>query len=95
MKAAWFSEMLVSYHITAWCNNPEDHNLNLLCFGNHKSHRIVVSFSFFRISPKNNVIAVDCKQYVEMLAGNVLSPYSFIAVSLAVKIIFINNYCLF
>ncbi|PNF22132.1 hypothetical protein B7P43_G06803 [Cryptotermes secundus] len=32
-----------------------------------------------KITPKNNVVAVDCKQYVEMLAGNVLAPYSFVA----------------
>jgi len=44
----------------------------------------MLSFSLFRLSPKNNVVAVDCKQYVEMLSGNVLAPYSFIAVSTAV-----------
>jgi len=26
LKAVWPSEMLVSYHITAWCHNPEDCN---------------------------------------------------------------------
>jgi hypothetical protein len=41
----------------------------------------MLSVFFFRITPKNNVVAVDCKQYVEMLAGNVLAPYSFVAVS--------------
>jgi hypothetical protein len=49
----------------------------------------------FRISPKNNVVAVNCKQYVEMLAGNVLAPYSFVAVSPSVLFSCINNnYCL-
>jgi hypothetical protein len=41
------------------------------------------SVFFLRITPKNNVVTVDCKQYVEMLAGNVLAPYSFVAVSTA------------
>jgi hypothetical protein len=41
------------------------------------------SVFFLRITPNNNVVAVDCKQYVEMLAGNVLAPYSFVAVSTA------------
>jgi hypothetical protein len=25
---AWFSEILVSYHITTWCQDPEDHDMN-------------------------------------------------------------------
>jgi len=29
MEPALSSEMLVSYHITTWCNNPEDYDLNL------------------------------------------------------------------
>jgi hypothetical protein len=45
----------------------------------------MLSVFFFRITPKNNVVSVDCKQYVEMLAGNVLAPYSFIPVSTAVS----------
>jgi len=44
----------------------------------------MLSLSMFRLSPKNNVVAVDCRQYVEMLSGNVLAPYSFVAVSNAV-----------
>jgi len=44
----------------------------------------MLSLSLFRLSPKNNVVAVDCKQYVEMLSGNILAPYSFIPVSTAV-----------
>jgi hypothetical protein len=44
----------------------------------------MLSVSFSRLSPKNNVVAVDCKQYVGMLSGNVLAPYSFVAVSTTV-----------
>jgi hypothetical protein len=51
--------------------------------------KVNVSVFFLRITPINNVIAVDCKQYVEMLAGNVLAPYSFIAVSTAVSFSYI------
>jgi len=29
MEAARPSDMLVTYHITTWCHNPEDHNLNI------------------------------------------------------------------
>jgi len=29
MEAAWFSETVVFYHITAQSHNPEDHDLNL------------------------------------------------------------------
>jgi len=29
MEAGQSSEMLVFYHITTWCHNPEDHDLNL------------------------------------------------------------------
>jgi hypothetical protein len=49
----------------------------------------MLSAFFLRITPKNNVVAVDCKQYVEMLAGNVLAPYSFVAVSTAVSFSYI------
>jgi len=30
--------MLVSYHTTTWCHNPEDHDMNLLHYENLKSH---------------------------------------------------------
>jgi hypothetical protein len=49
----------------------------------------MLSVFFLRITPKNNVVAVDCKQYVEMLAGNVLAPYSFLAVSTVVSFSYI------
>jgi hypothetical protein len=26
--AAWLSETSVFYHITVWCHNPEDHDMN-------------------------------------------------------------------
>lgn len=51
----------------------------------------MLSVFFFRITPKNNVVAVDCKQYVEMLAGNVLAPYSFMSVSTAVSFSYISK----
>jgi len=37
MEAAKYSETIVSYHITTWCHNPEDHNMNLQCHENLKS----------------------------------------------------------
>jgi len=37
METAISSESLISYHITTWHHNPEDHNLNLYCHENLKS----------------------------------------------------------
>jgi hypothetical protein len=39
MEVAWSSKILVSYHVTTWNNNPEDHNLHLYHHGNLKSHK--------------------------------------------------------
>jgi hypothetical protein len=40
MAAAWSSEALVSYHITQWRHNPEDHELNLYRRENLKFRRM-------------------------------------------------------
>ncbi|KAJ9595217.1 hypothetical protein L9F63_013478, partial [Diploptera punctata] len=42
------------------------------------------------ISSNNNVICIECKQYVEMLAGNVLAPYTFVPDKS--KFLFLLNY---
>jgi len=31
MEAAWPFKTMVSYHITTWCRNSEDHDMNLHC----------------------------------------------------------------
>jgi len=38
MEAAWFYEMLVDYHITTQCHNMENHEMDLHCHENLKSH---------------------------------------------------------
>jgi hypothetical protein len=38
MEAAQISEMLVSYHSTTQCHNPEELDMNLHCCENLKSH---------------------------------------------------------
>jgi len=30
LEAARSSEILVLYHVTMWCHNPEDHNVNVI-----------------------------------------------------------------
>jgi len=47
MEAAWFSEMLVSYHINAWHQNSNDTDLNIYCHENLKSHIMGFLFSIF------------------------------------------------
>jgi hypothetical protein len=37
MEAAWFTETLISYHITKGRLNPEDHDLNLQGVTTHKT----------------------------------------------------------
>jgi hypothetical protein len=51
MGIAWSSETVVSYHITTWIHNPENHNLNLHCCENPKSPIIV----FVKAAPSENI----------------------------------------
>jgi hypothetical protein len=41
MQAAWFSEMLISFHVIIWCHNLEDQDMNLHHHGNLKSYVMV------------------------------------------------------
>lgn len=52
-----------------------------------------VNFNFSRVQFENNeILAVKCNQYVEMLSGNVLAPYAFKTVSIIIDIIIMIYY---
>lgn len=43
--------------------------------------RVLIRLLVFRMPPEGENIVVECNQYVEMLADNVLAPYTFKHVS--------------
>jgi len=55
MEAARSSEMQVSCHITIWCHNSEDHDLNLQCYDNLKFHiNVALGYSESYFTQSNN-----------------------------------------
>jgi len=60
MCAVWSSEMLVYYHITTWCQKPED-NLNLICRENFKPHNFTFTFKLSLVDCFN-ILAVKNNQ---------------------------------